>query len=707
MSPRQPDVLTELNEVVFRTDAEGNWTYLNAAWERLTGFRVADTLGGHFLDLVHPDEREATVEMFMAVVLGGADFCHHETRYARADGTYGWVEVRARVLRDDDGSITANAGTILDISGRKRAEALLADQTTVLELVTRGRPLGDVLAAIAAMVARNVGLPTSIVHLADQPPDESLATAGAATGVFLTAAPDGTVSADPGSPGGSGSAGAIPIRRDEDGTVVGALVVHDRGRDLREDPAGVVARGVELAGLAIDRSHREADVRRRAGYDPLTSLPNRYLIGDRLREATAEAHRNGSKVALLIFDLDRFKDINDMLGHDLGDRVLQEVARRLSRSVRSIDTVGRLGGDEFVVLLSDISGEEHAQDVALKLQAALRPPLEMNGIGLSIDATVGIALYPTHGDDLAMLLRKADAAMYRVKPAGGRAAVFEPGSDQGRTSYVSQAVELRQAIEEGQLLLEYQPKIDLRDGVAVGVEALVRWRHPTRGILPPDDFIGLAQSTGLMKPLTRWVLETALVESLPWRDQARVELSLAVNLSASLLRDPELATIAVGAARRWDLADGQLELEVTESALLADPESAIRTMSELDRAGIAFALDDFGTGYSSLSHLKRVPARTLKIDKSFLHALKTDSRDASIVQAVVHLGHDLGILVVAEGVEDEETLERIAELGCDQAQGHHLGRPMPAADLLAWLESPEARGLCFRPGDPRAPRGRG
>ncbi len=693
MSPRPPDLLTELNEVVFRTDAEGKWTYLNAAWERLTGFGVEDTLGGHFLDLVHPEEREGTVQMFMAVISGGANFCHHETRYAHADGTYGWVEVRARVLRDDDGTITANVGTIVDIGDRKRIDGLLADQTRVLELVTRDRPLPDVLGAVATMVANQVDRPTTIMHFPEGhdhgPEDDGL---DGRVGVFLTAAPGGEVTWGLGAAPTSGSAEAIPIRREENAAVVGAMVVHgDPGGPRHDASVPAVARGLELAGLAISRSHREADVRRRAGYDPLTSLPNRYLIEDRLQEAMETSHRHGSKVALLILDLDRFKDVNDMLGHDVGDRVLEGVARRLSVALRPNDTIGRLGGDEFVVLVTDIASTTDAQNVAAKLQAVLRPPFEINGVGLDVSASIGIALYPNHGNDLAMLLRKADAAMYRVKPTGGGAALFEPGFDRGRSSYVAQAVELRQAIDDGQLLIEYQPKVDLRDRVTTGVEALVRWRHPTRGVVQPDDFIGLAESTGLMKPLTRWVLETALLETLPWRVGGATPLSVAVNLPASMLRDPELESIAVGAAQRWGVGDGQLQFEVTESALLIDPEAAIHVMSVLDRVGISFALDDFGTGYSSLSYLKRVPARTLKIDKSFLQTLTTDRRDASIVQAVVHLGHDLGIAVVAEGVEDEATLQRITEFGCDEAQGFYLGRPMSADDLAAWLRTAELR----------------
>jgi len=689
---RAEAVVADLHEVVFRTDAEGRWTYLSQAWERLTGFSAAETLGSPFLELVHPDERSATVNMFMAVVVGGAEFCHHETRYARADGSYVWIEVRARVLRDGWGAITANTGTLIDITARKRAEALVAARTRVLELIAMDRSPTEVLGAVAAMVAGHVGHPTSIVHfsapgvtidaaLGDEEDDGN----GYDAGGFITAMPDGGVTSPRVPPPGSGAAGATPIPAPDGLAPLGIVIVHgEAGASPEAGDQEVIARGVELAGLAIARWRREAEVRHRALYDALTGLPNRYLIDDRLQRAMAESRRRGFHVAVLIVDLDRFKDVNDMLGHDVGDRVLQEVARRLAGALRSVDTVGRLGGDEFVVLLPDILGVGDAEQVATKLQAALRPSLEINGIGLAVSASVGIAVFPAHGEDLATLLRRADAAMYRVKPTGGGAAVFEAESDQGRTSYVSRAAELRQAIDNDELRLDYQPKIDLRSSATVGVEALVRWRHPTRGLLPPDDFIGLAQDTGLIKPLTRWVVETALAQTRAWRAEGAT-LSLAVNLSASMLRDPELATIALGAAERWDLADGQLELEVTESALLADPKTAIRVMAELAAAGICFALDDFGTGYSSLSQLKRVPARTLKIDKSFLRNLTTDPRDAAIVQAVIHLGHDLGIAVVAEGVEDEPTLERVAELGCDQAQGFHVARPMPVIDLASWV----------------------
>ena len=686
-APVAEDVIADLNEVVFRTDAEGRWTYLNAAWERLTGLPADETLGQHFLDLVHPDEVDATVQMFMSVVMGGADFCHHETRYARADGSHVWVEVRASVLRDAEGAIVANAGTLLDISDRKRAETLLAARTRVLELVTLDRPLGEVLGAIAAMLAERVGSPASIMPFSTpgQAPLEEV-RAGAEDderAVFITAMPDGSVTRAPVPLAGSGSANATPIPGTEGREPLGIVIIHGDGAPPDSAITAVLERAVELAGLAIGRWQREAEVRHRALYDALTGLPNRYLIEDRLKRAMAESRRRGSDAAVLIVDIDRFKDVNDMLGHDVGDQVLQEVARRLGGALRAADTVGRLGGDEFVVVLPDISGAEDADQVAAKLQSALRASFEINGIGLAVSASVGISLFPHHGTDLATLLRSADAAMYRVKPTGGAAAVFEPHSDQVRASYVSRAAELRRAIDNGELMLDYQPQIDLRSPVTVGAEALVRWRHPTRGILPPDEFIGLAEQAGLMKLLTRWVIETALAETAAWR-AAGATLTLAVNLSASMLRDPELVAIVVGAAGRWNLTKGQLELEVTESALLADPVAAIRVMDELDDAGISFALDDFGTGYSSLSQLKRVPARTLKIDRSFLHNLTTDPRDASIVQAVVHLGHDLGIAVVAEGVEDERTLQRVAELGCDQAQGFFLARPMPSGELASW-----------------------
>jgi diguanylate cyclase (GGDEF)-like protein/PAS domain S-box-containing protein len=680
-------VVDHVPDVIFRTDGAGRWSFLSPSWSELTGLGAVASIGRHLLDIVHPREQARLASNVLSDVCRGLTTTTHQTRIRTADGEYTWIEVRARVQRDRHGRPVSSSGTITDISARKAAEEVLADETGVLELIATDRPLVEVLGATAAMVAHHTGRRTSIVEFA-RALDPRVRGQGRDGGaVVVTASSDGRIRSGLGarpSPHGE----AIAIRPVGCRSTVGAMVV-EREHAVGGDPHDVVGRALDLAAVAIRRHHRDIEIRRQALYDPLTSLPNRALLGDRMRQVIGEARRNGNLAALLLLDLDGFKDVNDMLGHDMGDRVLCEVGRRLAASLRDVDTVGRLGGDEFVVVLADVESAEAAEQVAAKLEAALRPPFEFDGVGLRVRASAGIALFPSHGDDFAVLLKRADAAMYRMKPEGGGSAVFAPEADGRRMDRVAVAAELSRAIEAGDLFLEYQPKIGLGDGRPVGVEALVRWRHPTRGVVPPRDFIELSEGTGVIKPLTDWVLTTALTDARRWWDDDP-DLSLAVNLSGVILSDREMGRSIGELVSAGNLGRGRLELEVSEGALLIDPVAAIATMRHLVELGVAFAFDDFGTGYSSLSYLKRVPVEILKIDSSFVGEAVTDVRDAAIVAATVHLAHSVGITVVAEGVEDGLTRQCIEDLGCDQAQGFHIGRPMSADGLSAWLETARA-----------------
>jgi diguanylate cyclase (GGDEF)-like protein len=430
--------------------------------------------------------------------------------------------------------------------------------------------------------------------------------------------------------------------------------------------------------FAVHRGGSEAIAKEhQALHDALTGLPNRDLFRDRIDQAIRSSRRSGESAVVMIMDLDHFKEINDTLGHHMGDLLLEEVARRLSRSLREADTVARLGGDEFGVLLPLVSRSGDAAVVAQQLLLELREPFMLDGMRLEIDASVGIALHPTHGDDVEALQQRADIAMYSAKQSGRGYAIFEPELDRHSPRRLALAGGMRQAINDGQITLYYQPKADLKTGSVVGVEALARWNHPEFGIVGPSEFVPIAEQTGLITPLTSFVLDAALRQIREWAD-AGLELSIAVNLSARSFLDTHLAVEIPRLLNKWAVDASQLELEITESMLMTDPVRAEATLDRLSQIGLTLSVDDFGTGYSSLANLKRLPVDVIKIDKSFVMDMAVDASDAAIVRSTIDLAHNLGLRVVAEGVESEDAWRQLAALGCDYAQGYFLSRPLPA-----------------------------
>jgi diguanylate cyclase (GGDEF)-like protein len=421
-------------------------------------------------------------------------------------------------------------------------------------------------------------------------------------------------------------------------------------------------------------------------HDALTDLPNRTLFHDRVGQALASARREHIPVAVMIMDLDRFKEVNDTLGHASGDELLKQAGERLRAALRESDTVARLGGDEFGVLLPRVVDSAAAVSVAHKLRSALEEPFTIHGLALQMEASVGIALFPEHGDDVHSLLQRADVAMYVAKEHPAGCEVYAKERDEYSPDRLTMLTELRRGIDAGELVLHYQPKAELRSGEVGGVEALVRWSHPTRGLVPPDEFIPLAQKTGVIVPLTHFVLNEALRQCRTWQLEG-LNLCVGVNLSARNLLDVNLPDTVGGLLAKWEVTPSLLELEITESTILADPIRAMHVLSRLSDMGVRLAIDDFGTGYSSLAYLKRLPVDELKIDKSFVQGMERDENDAVIVRSTIDLGRNLGLLVVAEGVETEEAWRRLVSLGCDVAQGYYLSRPVPAAELAAWLRA--------------------
>ncbi|MDX3669663.1 putative bifunctional diguanylate cyclase/phosphodiesterase [Streptomyces europaeiscabiei] len=437
--------------------------------------------------------------------------------------------------------------------------------------------------------------------------------------------------------------------------------------------------------LWIARARAEEQLR-----DPLTGLPNRQWLLERTWTALDDAERIGARSALMLIDLDRFRSVNDTLGHLAGDRLLLQIADRLRVALPRGAEVARLGGDEFAVLLPVADSTTSASRVARNLVAALGSPLDLDGLTLVLEASAGLAVFPDHALDAEGLLRRADVAMYQAKRDRTGVEVYESKRDSNTPDRLGLLGDLRRALDAHEVELHYQPKVRF-DGQVAGLEALVRWVHPERGKVPPDEFIAIAESSGLMPHLTEYVLDTALAQVARWRAQG-LHVPVAVNVSPRDVHTPGFAGAVAARLARHGVPAGSLQLEITEHVLLEDPQRAADTLAGLTGHGVKMSLDDFGTGYSSLVHLRRLPVSELKIDRSFVARLAIDNEDAEIVRCTVDLAHSLGLLVVAEGVEDDETWERLRDLGCDAVQGWLVAAAMPPEEATAWLRARGSRG---------------
>ncbi len=440
-----------------------------------------------------------------------------------------------------------------------------------------------------------------------------------------------------------------------------------------------------------ERKAQQEALRYQATHDVLTDLPNRNLLQERIEEALVAARRQSWSVAFLLLDLDRFKEINDTLGHHVGDLLLRKIARRLEGSIRESDTIARLGGDEFAVLLP-ATGLEKARQLARALIQSLEEPFQVEGLSLQVETSVGITMYPEHGNTSAVLVRRADVAMYVAKRERTGMALYDPDQDFTSIRLLALTSDLRRAIQDGELSLHYQPKISARSGRAAGVEALARWRHPAHGDIPPDEFIGLAEHSGLIRPLTRWVMDTALKQCAEWRRQG-IELPLSINLSARNLLDEDLPKTLNDLLGATGQPRGTLTLEITESVIMEDPVRAKEVLTELHELGVTISIDDFGTGYSSLGYLRNLPAEELKIDRSFVEEMDRRPEDSKIVRSTIELAHNLGLHVVAEGVQSRQVWEELKRLGCDYGQGYFFSRPMPKERVAEWYREREAQAF--------------
>jgi diguanylate cyclase (GGDEF)-like protein len=443
-----------------------------------------------------------------------------------------------------------------------------------------------------------------------------------------------------------------------------------------------------VVAMASQRLRRQAaEKEEQALSDGLTGLPNRTMFTGLVQSTLTGAGRRRHSGAVMLMDLDRFKDVNDTLGHHNGDLLLQRIASRLDSVLRNTATVARLGGDEFAILLTDVNDRQQIVPVVRRILKVLEEPVVVGGLALQVEASIGIAMFPEHGRTVDAVMRAADVAMYVTKEQRSGYEFYdeerhEHRHDAGRLALIG---ELRRAMDETELVLFYQPKVALSTGKVKGVEALARWHHPERGLLSPDEFIPLAERSNLLRPMTLYLIDTALRQANAWRSKG-IEISVAVNLSMQNMLDLRLPNDLARLLTSWRLPAGSLELEITESTIMADHRRATTILSRLSKMGVRLSIDDFGTGYSSLAYLQELPVDAIKIDKSFVMEMHEDAGNATIVQSTVDLGHNLGLEVVAEGVETVESYNTLAQLGCDYAQGYFLSKPLSPEKMSIWLE---------------------
>jgi diguanylate cyclase (GGDEF)-like protein/PAS domain S-box-containing protein len=651
--------------------------YVNRGAEELLGHPAAEwAQPGFWHRHVHPDDHDWVAARYTKAVKAG-EGCEVEYRFVRPDGEVVWLQDRMRVEVDSNGSPTSVRGVMVDVTVRKLAEDKMEQYLNLvdhLDLALFVYTLSDPDDPTSLHLA---AINPEAVELIGRPPEECLDEPL----LFL-------MSHLPQEDQTRIERAFARVSRTGEG-----FSIDDIGLELgRQDEKIFAAKVFSLPGGSVgmslqdvtERVNAAAVLRRQAEHDALTGLPNRSLLNDRLRDALRHSSHTLDPVALIVMDLDQFKEVNDALGHDHGDRLLIELSRRLPDVVLGANTVARLGGDEFAVLLTDQGDLETAKEVAGAILRALERPFQMGGISLQINASVGIAVYPEHAVDTETLARRADVAMYTAKRSGSGFAVYAPEHDQSSIRRLSLLGELRRAISEDELVLHFQPSIDLASGEVCAAEALVRWQHPTHGLLAPGEFIQLAEVSGSIQALTRWVLEESAATLDRWHADG-ITLPVAVNLSVRNLYDIDLPVWLDQMLALEGIDPALIILEITESELMDDPPYAMEVLGKLKALGVATSIDDFGTGYSSLAYLKNLPIDELKIDRSFVATMMAEASDLTIVRSIIDLSHNLGLSVVAEGVEDAATLAELTTLGCDRAQGFYISPPVPAANLVSWL----------------------
>ena len=683
---------------IIATDAFGTMTMFNAGAERLLGYSAEEMVGCHRVIDLHDQTELAEHAERLAAENGervdGFDILtrrpvrlgleEREWTYVTRGGAHLTVLLSVTALRDESGALTGFLHVGTDVTLRKRVEQMLRTQSAAVTAAMDGIGIlndrfefsyaNDAMAHLFGYPDHRALLGRSIVELYDPPEQVRLVTM-----IFPVVKERGRWRGE-----------ASGMRRD------GGLFPQEISLTALEGQ-GMVA----VIRDITERTYAEEQIKHLAYHDALTNLPNRLLFKDRLTVALSHAQRDESRLAVLFLDLDRFKVINDSLGHNIGDQLLQSVAARVQSCVRESDTVARLGGDEFTLLLPGLLRPEDAAVVAQKILEALRYPFHIEGREFYITTSVGISSYPEDGVDAETLIKNADTAMYQAKEIGrDNYQLFNAHVNARALQRISLEHGLRRCLAHEELEVHYQPIFDYRSGAISGMEALLRWHHPEMGFIPPTVFIPLAEAIGVMIPIGTWVLRTACRQARAWHGAGFPDLSLAVNLSLTQLQQPDLVQMVRETLAESGVPARLLELEITESSAMQSPENSIRTLYELKRLGLRISLDDFGTGHSSLSYLKRFPIDTLKVDQSFVRDITSDPDTAAIVTAIVAMGHSLRLKVIAEGVEYTEQSTFLKRVGCDQMQGFLISPPVPASDFLQLLRVGEPDGRIL----PSAPK---
>ncbi len=718
-------------------------TYLSPAVDDMLGFSAASVLGRNALDAFHPDDRATTKESLDALEPNTTSQLNL-VRIRHRGGTWRWVEARAVNLTNDP-TVEGIVINCRDVTERVSAEKLLFDTTTQQSAVaTLGRealtaPDVHALATNATALVRNT-LETescTVILLDGSTITDAVTTTDRSSRVLLlherpadriitacTEAEDPTQFVDP-DPGGvlrastdlaftalddthirsggdddasnkRGDAHVLAVRLVDRHGVSGAMLVRSgEARCFTRSEAGFVAAMANTLGLALGRRRTEASARHQALHDELSGLPNRTLFVDRLTQAVARMERSTHRIAVLFLDIDQFKVINDSLGHSVGDRVICEIAGRLGQAIRPSDTVARFGGDEFTVLLEPLDDREEAADIAERIRAEASRPIDIGATGLQPTISVGVAVATDARANAETLLRDADAAMYQAKEDGRNNVAFFDDTMRARVIHrLRTEIDLPQAIAGDQLVLHFQPIIDLATGRIEGLEALVRWQHPELGLIAPGQFIPIAEQSGLIGELDHWVMRQVMSQCATLQSQlGPTSPWLSLNVSARTIATSDLPRLVAESLREAGVQPEKISVEITESALMNDVERSIGVLRALRDQGVALTVDDFGTGYSSLNYLKRLPVSGLKIDASFIAGLDHSGPDRAIVEAVVTLGATLEQQATAEGVETSRQLEVLMELGCPMAQGFLLGKPVPAAELYFGPQPVSALGV--------------
>ncbi len=683
----QAQVLNAVDQAVVATGMDGVVLYWNRAAERLYGWRAEEVLGRQVSELIPAGA--GTEPTGHLEHLRAAGTWSGELSVRRRDGSTLSVLVTDSLVRGADGAGLGIVRVAVDVSERRREEEML--QTSERRLRALFQHSSDMIAVLDERgIVRYVS--PSVEAITGYTVDEVVGRSGLrALHEEDVARMRALVVELRGRPGSSQTTVVRQHHRDGSWRYLEVVVTN-----LLHEPS---VRGLVVNARDVtERVRYEQQLAHRAFSDELTGLPNRALFMDRLSQALFQAEPDGHPALLGVFfiDLDGFKLVNDSLGHGAGDMLLAAVARRLARCIRSGDTLARFCGDQFAVLAKGIAREADAYPLAQQVVETLRSPFELNGQEVFATASVGFTLTADRTGTVQPedLLREADLALHQAKLQGkGSIAAFRPSMGAWASTRLRLEADLRRAIERGQLRVYYQPEVELRSGRMVGVEALVRWQHPERGLISPAEFVALAEDTGLIVPIGRWVLEEACRQGQRWlayRRRGEPPLLISVNLSARQFAQPDLAEQVQQALQGSGLPAAHLRLEITESAVMADAEPAVRTLQALKELGVGLAIDDFGTGYSSLSYLRRFPVDTLKIDRSFVSALGKDKHAIVIVSAVVALAHTLGLNVTAEGIETAEQLARLRAVGCDRAQGFYFSPPVPADAIEGVLKDSAA-----------------